>query len=162
MNSELAAYLRLQAIIAAAYNFFINGMVTALLYHKADFVPADATSIIIDITVTCMLTFAITTFFCRASLRRDKVGGILTAKTSPERLLARLFTRPVLLCASFGLCAALILSVLTVSFTALLGITVVPFYLHVALKSVFSAALGAFATCMVLYAGMCRADSMSS
>lgn len=71
MNRELAVYLRIQASVTAAFSFFIGGIDVALIYHKADFVPADAISIAIDITITCLLTFAITTPFCRASLRRD-------------------------------------------------------------------------------------------
>ena len=156
MSRELSAYLRVQAIIAAAFNFFIGGMIAALIYHKAELVPADAISIAIDLTVTCLLTFAITTPFCRASLRRDKTGGVFTAQTA--RLLARLSRRPALLCISLGLFTALILFILTASLFALLGVTAVPFYLYIALKSVFSAALGAFVTCTALYAGMCRAD----
>ncbi|MEL7565958.1 MAG: hypothetical protein AAGU27_13860 [Dehalobacterium sp.] len=157
MNRELAVYLRLQAVIAAAYNFFISGMIAALIYHKADFVPTDTISIAIDITITCLMTFAITTPFCRSSLRRDKTGGVLAAKTPPARLLAWLSRCPVLMVISLSLCAMLILFALTASFFALLGVTAVPFYLYIALKSVFSAALGAFATCAVLYAGMCGA-----
>lgn len=79
MNRELAVYLRIQASVSAAFSFFIGGMAAALIYHKADFVPADAISNAIDITITCLLTFAITTPFCRASLRRDKTGGVLAA-----------------------------------------------------------------------------------
>lgn len=157
MNRELAVYLRLQTTVSAAFNFFIGGMIAALIYHKADFVPINATSIAIDITITCLLTFAITTPFCRASLRRDKTGGVLTAKTPLARLLARLSRRPALLCVSLGLCAALILSALTASLFVLSGVTVVPFYLYIALKSAFCAMLGAFATRTMLYAGMCRA-----
>jgi hypothetical protein len=141
MNRELTAYLRLEAAIAAAFNFFISGMIAALVYHKADFVPANAISIAIDITITCLLTFAITTPFCRASLRRDKTEGVLTAKTPLARLLAWLSRRPVLLCVSLGLCAALILSALTALFFALLGVTAVPFYLYIVLKSAFCAVL---------------------
>lgn len=63
----------------------------------------------------------------------------------------------MLLVVSLGLCAALILSALTASFFALLGVTALPFYAYVALKSVFSAMLGAFAACVALYAGMCGA-----
>jgi len=155
MNRELAVYLRFQAVIAAAFNFFIGGMVVALIYHKADCVPTNVISIAIDMTITCLLTFAITTPFCRASLRRDKTGGVLAAKTPTARLLARLSRRSVLLCVSLSLCTAFILFALTASFFALLEVTAMPFYLYVALKSVFSAALGAFATCTVLYAGMC-------
>lgn len=157
MNRELAVYLRIQVSVTTAFSFFIGGMAAALIYHKADFVPADATSIAIDITITCLLTFAITTPFCRASLRRDKTGGVLAAKTPPARLLARLFRRPVLLVVSFSLCAALILSALTALFFALLGVTGVPFYLYILFKSVFCAMLGAFAAFVVLYAGRCGA-----
>lgn len=157
MNRELAVYLRIQESVTAAFSFFIDGMAAALIYHKADFVPADTISIAIDITITCLLTFAITTPFCRASLRRDKTGGVLTAMTPLARLLARLFRRPVLLVISFSLCAALILSALTALFFALLGVTAVPFYLYILFKSVFCAMLGAFAAFVVLYAGMCGA-----
>jgi hypothetical protein len=157
MNRELAVYLRIQASVSAAFSFFIGGMAAALIYHKADFVPADAISIAIDITITCLLTFAITTPFCRASLRRDKTGGVLAAKTPLARLQARIFRRPVLLVVSLSLCAALILSALTALFFALLGVTALPFYLYVVLKSVFCAMLGAFASFVVLYAGMCNA-----
>ncbi len=156
MNSEPIAYLRLQAAVAAAYNFFISGMIAGLIYHKADFVPTDAISLALGITITCLLTFAITTPFCRASLRRDKTGGVLIAKTPQARVLARLFRHPVLLSVSLGLVAALILSVLKVSFFVLIGVTAMPFYLYVAFKSVFAAGLGVLATCTVLYAGMCH------
>ena len=158
MNRELAVYLRTQAAIAAVFNFFIGGMIAALIYHKADFVPTDAISIAIDLLITCLLTFAVTTPFSRASLRRDKTGGVLPVNTSPARLLARLSRRPVLLCLSLGLCAALILSVPAALLFSLLGVTSVPFYLYILLKSVFCAVLGAFATGTVLYAGMCRIE----
>ncbi len=59
MNRELAAYLRLQVALAAAFNFFIGGMTASLIYHKADFVPTEPISIAIDLTFTYLLTFAI-------------------------------------------------------------------------------------------------------
>jgi len=157
MNRELTVYLRTQATIAAAFNLCIGGLIASLIHHKADVVPADAISIAIDLLITCLLTAAITTPFCRASLRRDKTGGVLPVKTSFARLLARLYRRPVLLCVSIGVGAALMLSALAASVLALLGVTAVPFYLYIALKSVLCAALGAFVTITVLYAGMCRA-----
>lgn len=156
MNKELVAYFRLQAIIAAAYNFFISGMISGLIYHKVDFVKADTISIAIDITITCLLTFFISTPFSRASLRRDKIEGIFTVKTPLARLLAWLYRYPVLLCVVLSLCTSLILSVLTAMFLSLLGVNAVPFYSYVAFKSVLCAVLGTFATCVVLYAGMCR------
>ncbi len=158
MNGELTAYLRLQAIVAAAYNFFIMGMVAGLIYHKADFVPADPLSIAIDLTITCLSAFAISMPFSRASLRRDKTAGILPAESRPARLLARLFRRPVLFCVSFGLGTALLAFVLTAPLLTLAGVTAVPFYLYVTLKCVFGAALGVFISSVLLYAGMCRAE----
>lgn len=156
MNKEIAAYLRIQAAIAAAFSFFIGGMIAALIYHKADFVPTDIISIAIDLTIICVLTFAITAPFSRASLRRDRTGGIIAAKSPPERLLAWLFRRPVLLSAAPGLFTALMLFALTAPLFALLGVTALPFYVYIALKATFSAALGAFAACTTLYAGMCE------
>lgn len=156
MNRELIAYLRLQAVIAAAFNFFISGMIAGLIYHKADSVPTDPISVAVDITITCLLTLAITTPFCRASLRRDRTGGVLAAATTQARLMAWLSRHPVLLCVSLGLSVALILSALAVPFFTLLGVTAMPFFLYAALKSVFSAGLGALATCALLCAGMYR------
>lgn len=154
MTRELLNYLRLQATISAAFNFFIGGMIAALIYHKADIVPTDAISTTIDITITCLLTFSITTPFCRISLRRDKTGGVLAVKNLPARLLARLFYSPVLMCGSLGICVALILSALTALIFSLLHVVAMPFYTYIALKSLFCAVLGAFVTCTVLYAGM--------
>jgi len=154
MSRELYYYLRFQAVISASFNFFINGMIAALIYHNADFVVTDAISVTIDITVTCLLIFTITAPFCRASLRRDKTGGLLAAENLPARMLAGLSRYPVLLSVSLSLCTALILSTLAVSFLALLGVSAVPFYLYIALKSVLSAMIGAFATYVLLIAGM--------
>lgn len=157
MNRDLAVYLRIQASVSAAFGFVIGGMIAAMIYHNADFVPADAISTTIDITITCLLTFAITTPFCRASRYRDRTWGGLTVKTPQARLLIRLSRRPVLLIVSLGLCVALILSSLSALLFALLGVTAVPFYLYVVLKSMFSAMLAAFASCAALCAGMCGA-----
>ena len=53
MSNELKSYLKTEMIIAAAFNLFINGMVAALIHHKADYVPTDVISIAIDLTATC-------------------------------------------------------------------------------------------------------------
>lgn len=156
MNHELSAYVRIQAIITAAFSFFITGMVTALIYHQADFVPTDAISLVIDLLITCLLTYAITSPFARASLRRDKVGGLIEAKSSFDRLLARLYRRPFWLSALLGVCTFLTLSVLFVTLFALISLEQVPFYPYVMLKSVLGSVLGAFVTVTVLYSGMLR------
>lgn len=156
MPRELAAYLRLQATVAAAFNFFINGMIAALIYHKADFVPTDSVSIAVDLIISCVLTFAITAPFCRTSLRRDKTAGTLMVKNRSDRLMVFVFRHTALLCLLPGLCTAFLLFVPAASLFALLSVSVLPFYAYIVLKCVFSALLGAFATCTILYAGMLR------
>ncbi|OQB24946.1 MAG: hypothetical protein BWY11_00769 [Firmicutes bacterium ADurb.Bin182] len=158
MKREIAVYLKIQAAISAAFNFFIGGMIASLIYHKADFVKTDALSIAFDLTITCLMTFAITTPFCRMSLRRDKTEGALAANSPQARLFVWLFNRPLLLCVTLGLGSALVLFVPAAAFFALISVKAVPFYFYVLLKSLFSAAFGAFATCTVLYAGMCSDD----
>jgi len=156
MPKELAAYLRLQATVAAAFNFFISGMIAALIYHKAEVVPTDTVSIAIDLTLSCLLTFVVTAPFCRASLRRDRTAGVLPAKTRTDRLLAFAFHRPVLTSLLPGFCAALLLFIPAAAIFALLSVTALPFYVYIAIKSVFAALLGALATCSILYAGMLK------
>lgn len=158
MPKELTAYLRPQAALAAAFNFFIGGMIAALIHHKADFVATDTISIAIDLTITCLLTFGISAPFCRASLRRDKTAGVIPAASRSARLLAFVFRRPALLYSLPGLCAALLLFLPAAALFSLLSVTALPFYAYVALKSVFCALLGAFATCALLYAGMLKAE----
>lgn len=156
MNGERIAYLRLNAIVSAVYSFFINGMVAALIYHKADHVPTDMVSIAIDLTLTCLLTFSASVPFSRAGLRRNKAEGTLPTATRAARLLAYLYRRPALLGVSFGLMTALILFALTAPLLSLLGVTAMPFYLYIVLKCPFAAVLGALTSCVLLYAGMCQ------
>ena len=158
MNRELAAYLRLQVLITAVLNFFIAGMIAGLIYHQAVLVPADSVSVVIDIMITSFLTFAITAPFARASLRRDKTGGVIEAKSSSARLLSRLSRRPLLMCILIGTCTVFLLSVSAVSLLSFFHVISVPFYLYVAVKSVSCSALGAFVTGTVLYAGMLRTE----
>ena len=158
MNKDLAAYLRMQAIITAVLNFFIGGMIAALIYHQAVLVPADSVSVAIDIMITSFLTFSITAPFARASLRRDKTGGVIEAKSSAAFMLSRLSHRPLLMCILIGTCTIFLLSVSAVSLLSLLHVTSLPFYIYVAVKSFFCAALGAFVTGTVLYTGMLRTE----
>ena len=156
MNKELKIYIKTEMIIAAAFNFFINGMVAALIYHKADYVPTDVISIAIDLTATCLFTFIISALFCRASVRRTKTAGILETKSRFMRFLSKLFRRPVLFGAVTGLVAAAVLWIVTAPLFALLGITALPFGVYVALKCVFAALLGSGVTLLELYSGMCK------
>ena len=156
MNKELKSYLKTEMIIAAAFNFFINGMIAALIYHKADYVPTDVISIAIDLTATCLFTFIISALFCRASVRRTKTAGILETKSRFMRFCGKLFRRPVLFGAVMGLVAAVVLWIVTAPLFALLGITALPFGVYVAFKCVFAALLGGGVTLLELYSGMCK------
>lgn len=157
MNSELKAYIKAEATVSAAFSFFINGMVAALVHHKADMVSADAISIAIDLTATCLLMFILITLFCHASVRRTKTAGILHARSRVMCLLSKLFRRPVLFGTLAGIITAVVLFVLTAPLFALLGIYALPFGVYVALKCVFSALLGGGVTSLALYAGMISA-----
>lgn len=159
MNEAVKAYLRLESIVSAAFNFFINGMVSALIYHKADWVPTDAVSIFIDLTLTCLLLFALSAPFCRASLRRAGTVGVLIAESPLARYLGKLHRRPFLLVALLCILSIAVSSILAIPAFTLLGIFQVPFYLYIMLKPLLAAGLGIFATRTLLYAGMCSARS---
>ena len=159
MNKELKSYLKTEMIIAAAFNFFINGMITALIHHKADYVATDVISIAIDLTCTCAFTFIISALFCRASVRRTKTAGILEAGNPFIRFSSKLFRHPILFGVVTGITAAVMLFALTALFFLWLGIYALPFGIYVALKCVFTALLGGGATLLALYSGMCEANS---
>lgn len=95
MNEEIKNYLKTEALIAGAFNFFINGMIAALVHHKTDIVPVDAISVAVDLTATCLLMFILTALFDRASIRRTKTAGILKSGSRVVRFLSRLFGHPV-------------------------------------------------------------------
>ncbi len=157
MNRELAAYLRMEATVAAAFSFFITGMLVALIHHKADSVPFDAFSIALDLLITCPSTFIITAFFGRASLRRTKTAGILANPASCNRaasLAGRLFRRPALFGLLLGLGVAAPLLALLAPLCALFGIAALPFGLYTALKCVLGALLGGGAALAALCAGL--------
>jgi len=119
MNAKIKSYLKAEAIVAAAFNFFINGMIAALIYHKADRVTTDTVSIAIDLVTTCFLTFTITALFCRASVRRTKTADILKTGSCIVRFLSRLFNRPVLFGALTGIITAVVLFTLAAPLFAL-------------------------------------------
>jgi len=156
MNKELKIYIKTEMTIAAAFNLFINGMVAALIYHKADYVPTDVISIAIDLTATCLFTFIISALFCRASVGRTKTAGILEAKSRFMRFSSKLFRRPVLFGTVTGLATAVVLWIVTEPLFALLGIATLPFGVYVALKCVFAVLLGGGVTLLELYSGMCK------
>ena len=157
MNVEIKSYIKAEAIVAAAFNFFINGMIAALIYHKADIVPTDAISIAIDLTATCLLLFILTALFCRASVRRTKTAGALKIGSRIVNFLSKLFVRPVLFGALAGIFAAFVLFTLTAPLFAVLGISTLPFGVYVALKCVFTSLLGGGVTAFELYLGMVAA-----
>ena len=158
MNDELKAYLRIESKLAAAFNFFISGMIAALIFHSVDKVPTDVISIAIDIIITCLFTFTITAYFCRACLKANKVAGILSPVNGFIRFLVRIFRVSLGFGVLPGLASAVILFIIIASGFTLLNIIALPFYPYVLLKSLFSMLLGGGAALLNLYAGMCKTD----
>ena len=158
MNDELKAYFGIQAKLAAAFNFFISGMVAALIHHKADYVATDAISLIIDYIITCLLIFTITAFFVRAGLKSTKTIGILEPKNRLDSFLARRFRSPLGYGVLAGFAVAVVLSAIIAPIAYLLDIAVLPFYPYVFLKAVFCMLVGAFAAISAMYAGMCKTE----
>ena len=156
MDKNLKNYLKTEMIIAAAFNFFINGMIAGLIHHKAGNVATDVISIAIDLTATCLFTFIISALFCRASVKRTKTIGILETKNRFILFSSKLFRRPALFGLVMGIIAAAALFALTATLFALLGIASIPFGVYIALKSVFAALFGGGATLLELYSGMCK------
>ena len=158
MDKEIKAYLSIEMKVAAAFNFFINGMIIALIYHKADMVPTGTVSLAVDLTLTCLFTFIVSAFFNRASLRRTKTAGILDAPNRVIGYLSRLFRRPVLFGALLGFSTAIIVIGLVAPIFAILGLKELPFSVYITFKTVFCALLGGGVTFIELYSGMCRAE----
>ena len=155
MNKELRAYLKLEAIVAAAFGFFISGMIAALIHHKADMVPVDAISLAVDLAITCLAACMITEPFCRTSLRRSGTAGILE---NGNPALSRLFRLPVLFGFTLGLGAALTLFAVLFPVLALFGIYEISFGGYMALKTILCALLGGCATLICLRAGMSKVE----
>lgn len=156
MNEDIGSYLKIEANVAAAFNFFINGMIGALIYHQADWVPVDPVSVAIDHTITCLLTFTLTALFCTASLKRTKTAGILEQGKQKIRRLSRLFKHPLLFGILLGLLSSAVLCTLIAPLFALLGLKAVPFGWYIAVKTTFCTLLGYGATLTDLYVGLCR------
>ncbi|MEN6623727.1 MAG: hypothetical protein ABFD50_19535 [Smithella sp.] len=158
MNKELMAYLGLEAKVSAAFNFFINGMISALIYHKTDLVPVDYISLAIDLILTCLLMFILTALFSTASLRRTNTIGILPQGNNAIRKLSRLFRRPVLFGLLMGMATAAFLFVLTAPALALIGVKNLSFGTYIALKATGCALLGGTVTMTALYLGLFRVE----
>jgi|AGTN01.2.fsa_nt_gi hypothetical protein len=162
LTAEIRAYLKLEAGISAAFNFFINGMLAALVYHRADAVPTNIVSIPLDLLATCLLMFILSAYFARASLKRSKAAGILECDRKPFLRLARLLERPLLYGLALGLPAGIALSLTVAPAFALTGAASLPFGWYIALKAAFAAALGGAFTALTLYAGMCKPGNTSA
>ncbi|MCL2129755.1 MAG: hypothetical protein FWH35_05310 [Treponema sp.] len=154
MNNEIKAYLKTEAAISGAFNFFINGMAAALIYHKADSVSVDLVSLAIDLFITCTSICMLTAFFSKASLKRTKTCGILAGGGRPIRLLNHLFRHTFLFSVLAGLISATVIFALAASFSTLLAITDIPFGVYITLKCIFTALLGGGITACELYLGM--------
>ena len=159
MNDEIKGYLKAEAAVSSAFGFFINGMIAALEYRKADFVPTNIVSIAIDLTATCLLMFAITTPFCKSSLKRTKTIGILPAGGRVVRAANRLYRRPVRFVIIMALLFAVVFYIPTALIFLLIGAHEISFWIYLVLKCLFCAALCGFITVMELYIGMCKTEA---
>ena len=157
LSKEIKNYIRAEATVAAAFNFFINGMAAALIHHKADRVATDPVSIAIDLFVTCLSICVLTALFSRASIKRTKTAEIIEPASGVLRFFSKLFRHPILFGAVTGGCAAVFIYIPTALFFSLLGIMSIPFAIYITLKCVFAAVLGGGITALELYAGMCKA-----
>jgi len=158
MNEQLKGYIKTEAVISAAFNFFINGMTAALIYHKADTVATDVVSIAVDLLITCVSICVLTALFSRASVKRTETAGILETKRRAIRFLSRLFRRPVLFGLFTGITAAVVIYIPTALIFMLAGIASIPFGVYVTLKCLFAALLGGGVTALELYSGICKTD----
>ena len=165
MNEELKTYFGIQAKIAAAFNFFISGMIAALIHHAETEVLTDVISIAIDFLITCILTFTVTAYFVRAGLKSTKTVAILPPANGLICFFARLYNAskkgviyPLRFGVLIGLAAAVGFFVLTAPWFLLFDIRALPFYFYVLLKSLFCMLLGGGVTLFEMYAGMCKTE----
>ena len=158
MSKEIKALIRSQAIISAAFNFFINGMVSALIHHMTYLVSTDPVSIAIDLTSTCLFIFIFGAFFSRLNLRSAKILGILESERKLMNSLSRLSRHPALFGALLGFIMAVVLTSLVAPSFTLLGINAMPFGWYISFKVIFSALLGGGVMMLGMYAGMINAE----
>ncbi|MCL2709188.1 MAG: hypothetical protein FWF03_08755, partial [Defluviitaleaceae bacterium] len=130
LSNEIKNYIKAESTVAAAFNFFINGMAAALIHHKADRVATDPVSIAIDLFVTCLSICVLTALFSRASVKRTKTAGIIESASGVQCLLSKLFRRPILFGAVTGGCAAVSAYIPTALIFTLPGITSIPFAIY--------------------------------
>ena len=154
MGKELAGYIKTEAIVSAAFNFFINGMAAGLIHHRADTVAVDPISIAIDLVSTCIMTFTLNALFTRVSVKRTKTIGILESSNRIIRFLSRMFRHPVLFGLVTGIIASVILYIPAALIFILSGIMSIPFGVYVIIKCLFALIIGGGATALELYLGM--------
>ena len=154
MNREIRSYIRAEVIASAAFNFFITGMVVALIYHKADYVPTDIIGFAIDLFIVCMFIGILTILFSKASLKRTKFLETQTGGGGLPRFISRLMRRAVLFGVLFGLVMFLAMFALIAPILILFSITEIPFGVYVPLKCAFCALLASGATALELFSGI--------
>jgi len=154
MTNQLKRYIKTEAIISAIINFIINGMIAFLIYHKVVYVTLDIISIFIDLLLTCLLIFIISTLFCQASLKRTKTLGLFKSNSGLIHKLSSLFKNPLLYGLVLGTLTAIILSLLISLLSAILSVYSIPFEWYVVFKAIFTALLGGGITVLTLYTGI--------
>jgi len=154
MNREIRSYIRAEAIASAAFNFFITGMVVALIFHKADYVPTNLIDFGVDLFIVCMFIGVLTILFSRASLKRTKFRETQTGGGRLPRFISRLMRCAVLFGVLFGLVMFIAMFALIAPILFLFSITEIPFGIYIPVKCTFCALLASGATILELFSGV--------
>ena len=140
-------------------------MLAGLIYHSAETVPTDAISIAVDLLSTCLLTFTVTAFFVRASLKSTKTIAIAPPVNKAFRIFAKLYSAskkgiiyPLRFGIPIGLITAIVLYAIIAPLFALFKIPELPFYIFVLLKSLSCMLFGSGVTVFEMYTGMCKPE----
>jgi len=157
MNREIRKFIVIEAIVSGMFNFFINGMASALIYHKADYIPADIIGFAIDEFIICMCIGILTALVSKAGLKRHKLSETQTGGPF-TRFLSRLLRRSVLFGTLLGLVMFLAVFALTFSIFTLFSITEIPFGVYIPVKCTIIALLAAGATVLELFRACTNPD----
>lgn len=159
MTENLKVYLKTEAIVSGAFNFFINGMFAGIIHHMKEMVATDTASIVIDICLTCISTSLLSIFFNKASIKRSDLEGIIESNSRIMKTASKLYRSPILFALLIGSLIATIIGFVTVLLFILCGIISIGFYMYLILKCVFSGVLGAGITLLQLRAGMTKVSN---
>ncbi len=135
-----SSYIRVQATISALINMVVNPAITWLLNREMQ--PAALTSILIDMTVTCLVMSTAIALFVSPGARRVVTTGSLEIdhKALGSGLLTRLPVRSAMLGLTLGVGCATLLVSLTLAIFTLLGWSEIRFWELMLFKILYTGA----------------------